>query len=88
MDSTLRKKESQNGSPRRAIWLSVTQLSIMKKKVALLTKESRFSKLLSWLSFFSQCTQPVIQETTENYSDETALLKSGVISITDTPWWP
>ena len=26
--SALRKKKSQNGSPRRAIWLSVTQLSL------------------------------------------------------------
>ncbi len=58
---TLRKKESRNGSPRRAIWLSVTQLSleIMKKKWLSSTKESRFSKLLSKRAilalFFSQC---------------------------------
>ncbi len=51
------KKESQNGSPRRAIWLSVTQLSLElhfgakhyyeEKKRLSSTKESRFSKLLS-----------------------------------------
>ena len=76
----LRKKESQNGSPGRAIWLSVTQLSMElhfcatlyrravskhdyeEKKWLSITKESRFSKLLSkrepfWLSFFSQCVR-------------------------------
>ncbi len=59
------KKESQNGSPRRAIWLSVTQLSMelhyQEKKWLSPTKESRFSKLLSKrailaLFFFSVCT--------------------------------
>ncbi len=51
------KKKSQNGSLRRAIWLSVTQLSVELhfgakhdyegKKWLSSTKESRFSKLLS-----------------------------------------
>ncbi len=55
---TLRKKESQNGPPRRAVWLSVTQLSMEphfgatkddyeERKWLSSTKESRFSKLLS-----------------------------------------
>ncbi len=47
----------------RAIWLSITQLSLEhdyeEKKRLSFTKEGRFSKLLSrepfWLSFFSQC---------------------------------
>ncbi len=59
--NTLRNRKSQNGSPRRAIWLSVTQFSLelhfgatlhntLPKhlaQTALLHKRERFSKLLS-----------------------------------------